>query len=132
MIMNKQMQISVIKRAIRAKGIDTDLINLSDYVDGRLSLDENKNDIMQTIHLIVPMAKRNRDMPTRSVKKYENYEKAEKLHSQRKLRERRRDEVSTARQSFDVADLTKINLKKWKKNKRRYDINGIDNFRQPY
>jgi len=126
MVMNKNMQIAVIKKAIRGKGIDADLIDLEAYVDGRLTLEENMHDIMDSLQFIVPIENKEK-APTQDVKKYDRYDKAQILQKLRSIRSQRRDGRYIARNNFQIQDLNKKNFKRWKKHPNRYDIAGVDN-----
>ena len=120
MKLTKAQQIRSLKKLFGSKA---DLFNFNDQVDARLSYEENKRIIL---------AKARRRGITRKTKMTFRgtpvflVDKAEQLHAKRNIRSKAQDNVQTARRVFRARILTVEQFQKWKRNKHRYDIVGVD------
>ena len=124
MATNKEFQVSVIKKLLKQKGIEPDLIDVGSMVDSSLSLAENARIITEDVKVMINTGEIKQE--TASVRKIDNFLKAARSYERRSLRKKMIDNRKRARHTFEKSELTDKNFSKWENNPNRYDIQGID------
>lgn len=120
---SKQFMIRAIAHALKKKGIEPDLVDLEAEIDSTLSLRENYSHVLKSYGLL---GKRDIVQSTRSTRKIENLIKARKIFESLKQSRQRKDNQIRAKRTFTLNELNDKNFKKWLRNIRRYDIEGVD------
>lgn len=123
MQMNKQLQTRRIAHALKCRGIEPDLVDIEANIDSTLTLTENYNIIMASHQ---PMMHRVITQPTSSATKIGNMIQAREHFENLPQHVQRQDGKKKARTVLEMSDLTNKNYKRWKKNRNRMDIFGID------
>ena len=123
MAIKKTFQLKAIGRNLKARGIDTDLIDLNAKIDSSLSLRENNRIIMEDSKYI---GKNKLSFGTKSLSKMDRFFEAEKQFNNMSNKSKNMDLNKRAKNTFEMEDLNKKNYNKWKKNPNKYDIYGID------
>jgi hypothetical protein len=121
---NKSFQVSAIKRLLKQKGIDPDLIDVDAMVDSTLSLQENARIIMEDVKLMQEMG--NLAPETVSDTKITNFLKAVEIFQRKSWNRQLMDSKRQARITFTKSKLSNENFKTWHENTNRYDIEGVD------
>ena len=121
-MMNRNLQLFVIKKSLRKQFIDPDLIDVHSHTDSSLSLPENMNLINQ---LIQPISKKQPKFKG-SVDSAGMVLKANTQFEKRKYKQQNTDYHIRAKTVFYPDSITFQQYKKWKKQPNRYDIEGID------
>lgn len=124
MATNKAFQIKAIKRHLKKKGIDLDLIDVSARVDSSLTLGENARIVINDIKIMQEMGMIKPE--TTSKYKTERFLKAIDIFEKKHWKKQMMDARKEAKKTFEKSELTKKNFKKWKKYSNRYDIRGVD------
>ncbi len=124
MATNKAFQVSAIKRLLKQKHIDADLIDVESMVDSTLTLSENARIIMEDVKLMQDMGQIKPE--TTSQKKIERFLKAIEIFEKKHWKKQMMDARKQAKKTFEKSELTKHNFNKWKKHTNRYDILGVD------
>lgn len=124
MTTNKAFQVQAIKRILKQKGIEPDLIDVESYVDESLTLSENARIIQEDYKFI--MKEKEPRMETRNIKKIDRFLEAVEIFDKKTNRQKLIDSRRNADVTFNKSDLTDDNFNKWKKHTNRYDIEGID------
>ena len=126
MAMNKALQIKTIKAKIKQMGYDSDLFDVSAYIDSTITLKENWDNIKADVkYMGIPKIKKSIG-GTRSIKKVERFQKAQSIFEKFSQKRQQMDSRKRARNTFEMGTLTKKNFRKWKKRPNRYDIHGVD------
>lgn len=116
--MNRGLQARNLRRSLKKKGVDSDLVDVDALLDSKLTYSENKRIIVDVFGGNNPL--------TGSARSANYYAAASQAHANRTPRAKRIDENRNARKQFDGASLTKKEYRLWSKNPNRYDITGID------
>ena len=120
--MNYKLQRLNLERALKKRGIESDLIDLNAEIDRSLTFAENKRIILQKA----------KPLQRKQDAQYSRYSSAKLLMKARNIQEKRSDRaryfdsLKKARTRFFGEDLTAKEFKKWKKNPNRFDIIGVD------
>lgn len=119
--MNVGLQRDVIERRLRSKGYDVSTVDLNSLIDSQLSLPENIASIEQEIRATGdPMSRgKARRLQHRSAKR-----EASSRHEKRPDWNQRVDESLQADTVF--RNPSERQMRKWKRNPDKYDIEGVD------
>ena len=135
--LSKKQMISYLKKWLRGRGIDPDLVDLEALVDEKLTYEENKQLIMDHIK---PLLKQDEtklnnyeDKALNDLKNY-IFSEAMKIHEQRDFEEKERDEQTKADVVFDLNNAKSEDelynmFLTWMENLDKFDefdIEGID------
>lgn len=121
---NKQFQVSVIRRLLKQKGIEPDLIDVDAMTDSTLTLSENARIIMDDVKMMIETGQIKPE--TASIKKIDNFLKAIEIFEKRSMKKQLIDSRIQARRTFEKSELNSQNFKRWHKDINRYDIQGVD------
>lgn len=123
MVANKEFQVSAIRRILKQKGLEPDLVDVESLVDSSLSLSENARIISEQVQ----SAFEQRYSPeTLSLTKVDNFLKAIDIFEKKTARSQNADARKEAREVFERSNLNNKNMGKWERNTNRYDIRGVD------
>lgn len=117
--LTKRQQIFNLKKLL---GSSADLIDLDARVDGRLTYEENKREILKRARRVI---KTNCKLSFKGDPLF-YLDKAEKIHAKRSIRSKALDSRYIAKKTFNPKRLTKLQFLKWKRNPQRYDIFSVD------
>lgn len=120
MVMNKRLQISKLKKLA---GSDADKFDFDAQVDGRLHYSENLKTIKAKLSRRGLLKKQFKKPAIRSSTLVL---KAMSINSKRKKFNRALDGSKKAKRTYDARTLNRKQFVKWKKNKDKYDIEGVD------
>lgn len=121
---NKAFQVSAIKRLLKQKGIEPDLVDVDAYVDETLTLSENARIIQEDLKFI--MNSKKPSMETQNQKKIDRFIQAVDIYEKKTRSQKLMDSRKNAKETFTKSDLTDENFKTWKNQTNRYDIEGVD------
>ena len=123
MVPNKEFQVVAIKRLLKQKGLEPDLIDVEAMVDSTLTLSENSRIIGEEVQSIM---ERKYAPETVSTTKVDNFLKAVDIFEKKTVRSSNQDKNKESKRVFEMTELNNRNMNKWEKNTNRYDIRGVD------
>ncbi len=89
MTTNKQFQVEAIKRILKQKGIEPDLIDVEAYVDGSLTLSENARIIQEDLTSI--LNQKNPQLETKNIHKVQRFIDAIEIFDRKTNKQQRMD-----------------------------------------
>ena len=99
MVMNKKLQINIIKKMLKKQGIEPDLVDVEARVDSTLNLSENARIIKEDAKLLVNQGIIKPE--TQSVKKLERFLRAVEIFEKKSLKKQIMDSRKQAKRSFE-------------------------------
>jgi len=125
-MMNKKLQTNKIAAALKKKGVEPDLVDLESEIDESLTLRENYQIILENYGLIGESKTVKGESETKNVRKMERFMEAKEKDEKLPEKLRIADDKFRAKRTFQMGELNQKNYQKWKKNRNRYDIEGVD------